>query len=734
MKPRLRAASGWLLLAVGVGSGAGTIGYILWGGSVADRPDRAQVWGTVWAVATAVLGWAWSRLCQPATDPAGPGVSTPEQAEAAAELLATRMFATWSRQATTWGIRLPAPVRVRWRWAASQVAVPRAEVNASPAGFNDPPPIPGTGVGEVLSSGVVTRLHGEVYARLRHGRLVLIGGPGAGKTAAMILLLLAALHHRRQADEGDRAKVPVPVWLTLGSWDPHAQGLREWVTATIARDHPYLRAAVFGPDVIGALFDTGKIALFLDGLDELPDAHRSQAIHRLRTEAGGLRVALTSRPDEYRATLDDGAHLPETAVIELRPVGVNAAVDYLLADRTDPARRAWTAVTERMRTEPAGVLARTLNSPLTLSLARAAHPVDPAPLLGPALDTEQALRRHLLDQTLVTAYPDPRERAHATYWLGWIAHHMNTQPTGPTRDLPWWHIPNWIPRWQRRLGFGPGFGLVFGFMGGLVGGLGFGLGFGLVIGLVAGLIGGLVGGRGVSAPQTFVVHRPSRQELQSVLRVGLLVGLLFGLLGGFAFGLAGGLMVGLGLGGGVGLVFGLGVGLLMVWSDPAADSAEATPRSTHHQDVQTQVVFGLVVGLVCGPLYGFMGGLVDLRLGGFLGGLVFGFVYGFVGSAAPEMFLAEAVLAAGGRRVRFMRLLQTALDRQVLRQAGAVYQFRHADLQDRLTERFARDRLRAGAPAEALPSGAGRGPDIVDLTTPAPAAATGEGAGSAAGE
>jgi hypothetical protein len=46
--------------------------------------------------------------------------------------------------------------------------------------------------------------------------------------------------------------------------------------------------------------------------------------------------------------------------------------------------------------------------------------------------------------------------------------------------------------------------------------------------------------------------------------------------------------------------------------------------------------------------------------------------------------VAELVLAVGGRRVRFVPLLEDALRRQVLRQAGAVYQFRHAELQDRL--------------------------------------------------
>jgi hypothetical protein len=41
--------------------------------------------------------------------------------------------------------------------------------------------------------------------------------------------------------------------------------------------------------------------LFLDGLDEMPDAHRGRAVARLTEETAGLRVTLTSRPDQYRA-------------------------------------------------------------------------------------------------------------------------------------------------------------------------------------------------------------------------------------------------------------------------------------------------------------------------------------------------------------------------------------------------------------------------------------------------
>jgi predicted NACHT family NTPase len=141
----------------------------------------------------------------------------------------------------------------------------------------------------VLNSGLVTRLHDEVYVRLQHGRLALIGGPGAGKTGAMILLLVEALCYRDRVPDGARADLPVPVWLSLGSWDPRSQALRSWVTDTIGRDHPYLRARDFGPDAVRQLFDTCRIALFLDGLDEMPDTLRGAALERLAGEAAGHR-------------------------------------------------------------------------------------------------------------------------------------------------------------------------------------------------------------------------------------------------------------------------------------------------------------------------------------------------------------------------------------------------------------------------------------------------------------
>ncbi len=102
------------------------------------------------------------------------------------------------------------------------------------------------------------------------------------------------------------------------------------------------------------MFDTGRIAFFLDGLDEMPDALRRTAVERLTKEATGRRVVLTSRPDEFRETIDLGRHqLPYAAVIELRPVAPKGAAAYLLEGQIGAERQAW-ATHSRPPSRPSG--------------------------------------------------------------------------------------------------------------------------------------------------------------------------------------------------------------------------------------------------------------------------------------------------------------------------------------------------------------------------------------------
>jgi hypothetical protein len=92
-------------------------------------------------------------------------------------------------------------------------------------------------------------------------------------------------------------------------------------------------------------------------------------------------------------------------------------------------------------------------------------------------------------------------------------------------------------------------------------------------------------------------------------------------------------------------------------------------------------------------------------------GLAVGLLFGLVDGASPPLLFAEVALRLRGRRVRFMPLLETALQRQVLRQAGVVYQFRHAALQDRLADRYRREHPGAVAAAGLAAPAA-----VVDLT------------------
>ena len=136
-----------------------------------------------------------------------------------------------------------------------------------------------------------------------------------------------------------------------------------------------------------------------------------------------------------------------------------------------------------------------------------------------------------------------------------------------------------------------------------------------------------------------------------------------------------------------GLLGGLVGGLADVWAHPIATSAGATPRSVYRADLRTQTVVGLGVGLTFGLGGGLVVGLVGGLVVGLVDGLVVGLVVGLVGGAAPSLWMLEVLFRLRGRRVRFLPLLETASERQMLRQAGAVYQFRHAELQDRLATR-----------------------------------------------
>jgi hypothetical protein len=230
----------------------------------------------------------------------------------------------------------------------------------------------------------------------------------------------------------------------------------------------------------------------------------------------------------------------------------------------------------------------------------------------------------------------------------------------------------------------------------------------LMVGLVFGLVSGLVIGLRAKfvSPRAMAIRLPKRSDLSSsVLLGGLGLGLLFGLVFGLVSGLWGA-NERLGEALRDGLIFGILFGLIALlafwlveaWHVPVAASLDVSPWVLYQKNMRSLLIEGPVVGVMGGFAVWVMAavagrqGLRDALPAAIAGGLVFALLAALRSAAgrgaALSLLVTEIALRLKARRVQFIPLLQTALEKQVLRQAGAVYQFRHADLQDRLADRF----------------------------------------------
>ncbi|WP_199782985.1 NACHT domain-containing protein, partial [Streptomyces alboniger] len=571
----------------------------------------------------------------------------------------------------------------------------------------------------------------EKYLRLPQRRLVLLGAPGAGKTVLAILLTLGLLHHRC-AHGG-----PVPVLLSLSSWDPRTERLHAWVIRRLVEDYPALvNVEIFGPQAASRLVTDGHIVPVLDGLDEIPAELHAAAIDALDHTPPGSPLVITCRSQEYEAAVAAGGTvLSAAAVVELEPVGVREITAFLTEGGVAGADR-WTPVLAHLRAAPGGPLAQALSSPLMAALARVVYApptADPAELLDTArFHDRAAVEGHLLDAFIPSAYihhppppPDVRPSSElrryppelARRWLAFLATKMERHAT---RELAWWQLHWIVPTTVRRV-----IGTVLELLTGAVAGIGVALGPGLAVGMAAGLAGGFSAGLLAMAPS-----HPGYVNLQIRGRIrlfgrklvlGLVVGLTMGAGAAFAFGLAAGL--GIDMGGGLESAMktagtaGLSVGIAfaaMMWLNTPADticspSAQASLRNDRLVSAVRLVVESLSAGLLAGLAarrygFGLDAGFVWALTAGLGGGFALGvagrlagrFQTGLAASTWGWYSLSRIWLALRGQLPwRLMRFLDDAHRRGVLRQAGAVYEFRHARLQDRLA-----DRSTAGADEE----------------------------------
>ena len=78
--------------------------------------------------------------------------------------------------------------------------------------------------------------------------------------------------------------------FTLHGWDPRAQRIQDWLAGRLKQTYP-LFAGKAGAGKAAGLLAAGKLAVILDGLDEIPEVLRPAALRALNQQAGFRLVA-----------------------------------------------------------------------------------------------------------------------------------------------------------------------------------------------------------------------------------------------------------------------------------------------------------------------------------------------------------------------------------------------------------------------------------------------------------
>jgi len=340
-------------------------------------------------------------------------------------------------------------------------------------------------------------------------------------------------------------------------------------------------------------------------------------------------------------------------------------------------------------------LARTVYNPRpgasTLGLPNPADLCDTS-----ALPTRTAVEEHLSDGLIPAAYRGHQERPgqwtamQAEPFLIFLARHLEHRLC--TTSLAWWELRRAAPRTLLILGAAA----LEGVLAAVIARVLFGS---FLSGLPSVLAGGLMLARARrdSAPAQIVPRRPRPADLARGLVVGLVNAFVCGVVVGFAFGLAFGFLDGFAFGPFFGLVFGLGTGITTgLGLGSRADTVrERDPKAVLVRDRANALVggpaFGLAALLVTWLVDGLFEGLVEGLEVGLVVALVVGLVTGPVCAAGFQWgWLGATRLWLAARRqmpLRLMTFLEDAHERGVLRQAGAVWEFRHASLQRRLANR-----------------------------------------------
>lgn len=648
-----------------------------------------------------------------------------------ARRLAKEEFEFWRDERRRRRIHDPRPLRLRWQAAAELLTDHRENI------------LRGRAAGPLELGGGLDQI-AEVYREIPARRLVVLGRAGSGKTVLAVQLAVDLLA-TRVPDARVPVVVSLGSWkpdVPLEDW-LLGQLIRDhpWL-AEIGTERRALGAELVGAGWILPVLDGfDEIA---DGLR--PTALRVLAEADLplvlTSRPREYATAVNGTRGVHRAAVIE---LTDLALDDVTSY-LRLASPKLAA--TSRVTTSWDPVFERLGTIPGSPttanLVEALATPLMVALARTVYSDepsrDPTVLLdGTRFRTAADIESHLVGNLIPSAYGtrpgalSPRRSRHwnpeqAQRWLSFLATHLDRLATP---DLAWWELGSTLSRRSRTLVVGVMTGLIFLVVTGLgnipidliatTHGLDFAVRRGLVVGVLHGLVGGLVFGltywfadrRRVLKPAPIRIRltRGPRQlgaRLTTRLKLGVAGGFLFGvlvvlideLLVNELFGLDDGLTSSGLLRSLVEfpLLVGLGAGLVLgtvTWLESPIninDTGSPTDLLTANRTILLvhMLVWALVFGLVSGvavsftatPLRSVETGLAIGLEAAFAGGLC----YGLSLTAWGQWFALARIWLPLNRKLpwRLIGFVQDACDRGALRQTGAVYQFRHTQLQRHL--------------------------------------------------
>jgi TIR domain/NACHT domain len=529
--------------------------------------------------------------------------------------------------------------------------------------------------------------------------LLILGAPGSGKTT-LLLEVARDLLDRADRDPGH----PIPVVFPLSTWAESRMPLHEWLKNELNLRYDVPRK------IAKEWVESDQILPMLDGLDEVKAEHRAACVDALnvfRQSHGFLPLAITSRTADYESLAEP---LRLHGGIVVRPL-TREQIDTYLADLGFAGQAVRAAIQDDSS------LRELLVSPLMLNIVTASYAgrtTEPVPSLGTAVDRRNQLFGSYVNQMLRRRAAEKRYTPEQLVrWLRWLADRManHSKTVFYLEQLQ----PDWLPHRQRRAislcwraVVGLGSGLVIWLWAGLAGGVGYGLALGMGAALLLVPFFGLATFLGEDIRCVDIVGwswSKARGVISSILASRLVVGLFLAvvvigsctLVGWMLFGNVDksavillvecvvGLIIVLLMAPLVGLAFGL------VFEDI---EIRALPNAGIRRSARNAFTIGLIVGLIVGLGVGLFLGLFDLIAGLFLG-LAFGLGAGLVvgwnaggGACLKHFVLRFWLILNGSTPWNYVKFLDYAADRILLRKVGGGYMFIHRMLLEWFAARY----------------------------------------------